>query len=88
MGFVSRVFPFGFRRRPGLVATPRVRFEAIAVGSFLTMPMSREPSMDEVKSWLTSDEFSNVTGSDGANAIARLRGRIDFVRDKLLGDQT
>ena len=88
MGFVSRVFPFGFRRRPGLVATPRARFEAIAVGSFLTMPMSREPSMDEVKSWLTSDEFSNVTGSDGANAIARLRGRIDFVRDKLLGDQT
>jgi hypothetical protein len=35
--------------------------------------------------WANSKEFSDVTGSDGANAVARLQGRINYVKDKLLG---
>ena len=85
--FVERVFPFGFRRNQKGKATPRARFEAIAIGSRLAMierPLLATEAVDDVLPWLTSDDFTRVTGSDGANAIARLRERTGFVRDKLL----
>jgi hypothetical protein len=81
MAFVSRVFPFGFRRKPDGEATPRTRFEAIAIGSYLAL--QQKPAISEqtpdVKSWLLSDKFSDVIGSDGANVIARLKNRLHFV---------
>ena len=87
MDFVAKVFPFGFRRAEDGIATPRARFEAIAVGTFLAM--NQNPNLDpeqiEVDTWINSKAFRDVTGSDGANAIARLQARIDFVRDRLLG---
>lgn len=86
--FVERVFPYGFRRNTKGKATPRARFEAIAVGSrhaLDTHPgLATEITSNDL-SWLTGKKFTEVTGSDGANAIARLRMRIDFVRDRLLG---
>jgi hypothetical protein len=87
MKFIERVFPYGFRRAPKGIATPRARFEAIAIGSFLALQLRPGLSSEApaVLSWLQGDDFSGVTGSDGANAIARLRGRIAFVRDRLLG---
>lgn len=86
--FVDRVFPYGFRRSPKGKATPRARFEAIAIGSRLALderPNLANADVADVTPWLTSDEFTEVTGSDGANAIARLRERTGFVRDRLLG---
>lgn len=85
---IDRVFPYGFRRRPKGTATPRARFEAIAVGSRLALderPALVENDVADVSLWLTSKEFTEVTGSDGANAIARLQERTGFVRDRLLG---
>jgi hypothetical protein len=88
MTFVHRVFPLGFRRTENGKVTPRARFEAIAIGSFLAI--KARPDLAgapvDVSPWLNEEEFRGVTGSDGANAIARLRGRINFVRDRLLGD--
>lgn len=87
--FIDRVFPYGFRRNPKGKATPRARFEAIAVGSRLALnerPSLANDNVSDVSSWLTSDDFTKVTGSDGANAIARLRERTGFVRDHLLGE--
>lgn len=87
MGFVWRTFPFGFRRAASGRATPRARFEAIAIGSFLAL--QKRPDLAsaqiEVVKWLNSSEFRSVTGSDGANAIARLTRRINYVRDHLIG---
>lgn len=86
--FIERVFPHGFRRNDKGKATPRARFEAIAVGSRLALnerPELAQEAIADVLPWLTSEEFIKVTGSDGANAIARLRERTGFVRDKLLG---
>lgn len=86
--FVERVFPYGFRRNPKGKATPRARFEAIAAGSRLALderPALVNEDVADVLPWLTSEEFTRVTGSDGANAIARLRERTGFVRDRLLG---
>ena len=87
MDFVARVFPFGFRRIPNGTATPRSRFEAIAIGSYLALQARPSLAVDavDVSQWLKGDDFSKVTGSDGANAINRLRSRIHFVRDRLLG---
>lgn len=86
--FIERVFPHGFRRNANGKATPRARFEAIAVGSRLALierPALAQGAIPDVLPWLTSDDFTRVTGSDGANAIARLRERTGFVRDELLG---
>lgn len=88
IAFIDRVFPYGFRRNPKGKATPRARFEAIAVGSRLALDEHRnltDGNVADVTGWLTSDDFMKVTGSDGANAIARLRERTGFVRDRLLG---
>ncbi len=87
--FVARAFPYGFRRTPKGNFTPRTRFEAIAIGSDLALRERKElltvpPHELGVQSWLESQEFKLVTSSDGANAIARLRDRIDFVRSRLL----
>lgn len=87
VAFVDRVFPHGFRRKAHGKATPRARFEAIAVGSRLALDDSKElkeREVGDVLAWLDSEEFLRVTGSDGANAIARLRERTGFVRDRLL----
>lgn len=88
INFIARVFPYGFRRNPSGKATPRARFEAIAVGSRLALDERPNLITEEVAGvaqWLTSPEFTKVTGSDGANAIARLQERTGFVRDHLLG---
>lgn len=89
MRFIDRVFPYGFRRNQRGNATPRARFEAIAIGS--RGALARRPELIStskedlnVQSWLDSPEFIRVTGSDGANAIARLRGRMSYVEEKLL----
>lgn len=86
--FIARVFPYGFRRNPKGKATFRARFEAIAVGSRLALderPDLANDNVADVTPWLADEEFITVTGSDGANAIARLRERTRFVRDRLLG---
>ncbi|GGG99420.1 DUF262 domain-containing protein [Silvibacterium dinghuense] len=87
MKFVSEIFPYGFRRTRDGVATPRARFEAIAIGTFLALKENPALTANQISvaQWLDSDEFREVTGSDGANAIARLERRIGFVRDRLLG---
>jgi hypothetical protein len=88
MAFISQVFPYGFRRKAGGKATPRARFEAIAVGSQLARNQNAAlapAQVPDVAGWLNGQEFGVVTGSDGANAIARLRERTEFVKNKLLG---
>jgi hypothetical protein len=40
---------------------------------------------NQIAEWLQSNEFSSITGADGANAIKRLAGRIEYVKNKLLG---
>ncbi len=86
--FVNQVFPHGFRKTATANATPRARFEAIAIGSYLAI--KENPNLDHkdnfsVETWLTKQPFVEVTGSDGANSIARLKDRLYFVKNKLLG---
>jgi len=86
MGFVQRVFPYGFRRTANGTATPRARFEAIAIGTYLALQQRADLRglTPDVTAWLNADDFRAVTGSDGANAIRRLQDRLHFVRDRLV----
>jgi hypothetical protein len=88
MQFVQQNFVFGFRRVPKGKITPRARFEAIALGSYFAL--QQRPSITnkplQVQDWLHSEEFNDIVGSDGANVTSKLKGRINFVREKLLKD--
>lgn len=86
VAFVRDVFPWGFRRSATGKATPRARFEAISIGSYLAIKQNLQlrTTLPNVQGWISAKEFSDITGSDGANAITRLKGRMNFVRDRLL----
>jgi hypothetical protein len=86
LAFVEKHFPAGFAKTSSARSTPRVRFEAIAVGSARALQENPHlaPTSEEIKSWLDSQEFKKLTTSDAANNRARVLGRIDFVRKKLL----
>jgi hypothetical protein len=88
MAFIRRVFPNGFRRAGKGITTPHARFEAIAVGSYLAIQQRPELASQQidVSDWLNGDGFREVTGSDGANVMKKLKNRLYFVRDRLLGD--
>jgi hypothetical protein len=87
MNFIAKTFPHGFRRTEKGEATPRARFEALAIGSFLALRenarLRQRPP--DVSGWINGKQFSDIAGGDGANAIARLRNRMNFVRDRLIG---
>ena len=86
IAFVKKIFPNGFRRTSKGIETPRARFEAIGIGSYLALQerpdIATQPP--DVTKWIDTKEFKMIVGSDGANAIKRLRDRIDFVRSRLL----
>jgi len=84
LAFVKRTFPTGFSKAVGHVRTPRIRYEAIAVGSALALRI--KPTL-KVKSiaWLDSDDFKELTTSDASNSRPKVVKRIEYVRDKLLG---
>lgn len=81
--FVERHFPFGFAKSDNARSTPRVRFEAIAVG--VNLALRKKPNLvPGSMKWLESDEFKEHTTTHASNSAPRLQGRIEFVRDKLL----
>jgi hypothetical protein len=85
--FVKRVFPNGFSKISNPNSTPRARYEAIAIGSYLAMverPELAKAAVPDVKPWLESKEFSEVTTSDAANVRSKLQNRIEFVKNALL----
>jgi len=86
MAEVNRIFPHGFRRKANGNATPRTRFEALALGTYFALqerPALAQQAIDPAP-WLEAGEFTDVIGSDGANAVARLRSRMNYVKDKLV----
>jgi hypothetical protein len=84
MRFAKKYFPHGFKKTKGSKTTPRVRFEALAVG--VALALNEEPSLDpgDISEWLYSDEFKSLTTGDASNSKPRVINRIEYVRDKLL----
>jgi uncharacterized protein with ParB-like and HNH nuclease domain len=83
--FVERHFPYGFAKSATSKATPRVRFEAIAVGVNLALRHQPDLTPPPVTKWLETEKFLVHTTTHASNSAPRLKGRIEFVRDHLLG---
>ncbi|MFQ2478961.1 DUF262 domain-containing protein [Aeromonas caviae] len=84
--FVENTFEFGFAKAATNKTTPRVRFEAIAIGTYFAL--SEKPDLhltkEQANEILESEGFKAVTRSDAANVIKHLKGRIDFIKNALL----
>ena len=84
--FVSRHFPNGFAKGPNAKTTPRVRFEAISVGVHLAL--KRRPDLvPQSVAWQDSEEFRQHTTTHASNSGPKLRARVEYVRNELLGRQ-
>jgi len=82
--FVRKHFASGFAK-PGTKQVPRVRFEAISVGVMLALRENSSLTVDSVDKWLASNRFNELTTTDASNNPNRLKDRVEFVRDCLLG---
>lgn len=84
MKFVEKYFPAGFAKTTTSKSTPRVRFEAISVG--VALALREQPDLVPVDmKWLGSKEFEKHTTTHASNSGPKLRGRIEFVKNSLLG---
>ena len=83
--FVDTYFPGkGFRRR-NFKTAKRVRFEAIAVGVVLALRSNPALLPPDTEEWSEGDEFRELTTSDSSNSKPRVKQRIEYVRNHLLG---
>jgi hypothetical protein len=86
LDFIERYFPFGFRKQANANSTPRVRFEAIAVGAHLALQQNPNLVPESLR-WLESEEFREYTTSHGSNNKGRIKQRVEFVRNCLLNQE-
>lgn len=84
MEFAKTYFPFGFSKTPGAKSTPRVRFEALAVGIALAISQSPDLEPTNISDWLFSEDFKRLTTGDASNSRPRVIERIEFVTKKLM----
>jgi len=84
LDFVESSFEGGFAKSLTATSTPRVRFEAIAIGSNLALREKPDVTGVSGKILTESKKFSILTTSHGSNSGPRLRARIEFVKDFIL----
>lgn len=84
LDFIGKNFEFGFAKTQNASTTPRVRFEALSVGVALALRESPDLVVDNIN-WINSDKFKQLTTSDASNNQNKLTGRIEYVRNMLLG---
>jgi hypothetical protein len=83
LAFIEKYSPNGFRKGPGHTRTPRIRFEAMAVGTALAL-REKPDLVPRSMRWVDSPEFFLLTTSDSSNSRPKVVNRIEFVRDSLL----
>jgi hypothetical protein len=84
MAFIATHYPLAFYRTDKAAVLPRVRFEAVAVGTCLALRENPKLKVGDT-SWLRGEDINKLVRTDASNSGPRLRTRIEFVRDKLLG---
>lgn len=82
--YIITHLPNGIKKSSSSNTIPRVRFEAITVGTNLALKENTTLTAN-YHDWIDSEEFRKHTTSDAANNKSKLVGRIEFVRDCLLG---
>jgi len=84
---VPLLFPNGFRKSSTANTVPRVRFEAIGVGTALAIREigTINTTADRVTDRMEKQGFDSIVVSDGANVRSKLEGRIGLVLSILTG---
>jgi hypothetical protein len=82
--FVRDNFPNGFKKAATHNRTSRIRFEALSVGVALALRQHPQTKMTDA-GWLSSPELRRLTTSDASNSRAKVKQRIEYVRDRVLG---
>lgn len=85
--FVRDNFPLGFKRKQNDNNIPRVRFEAILVGSALALRTNMNIFPEKIEQWIESDDFKFLTKSDASNNRDKVRDRFEYVKAMLLGEK-
>jgi len=84
LNFVDTHMPLAFTKGKTSNKTPRVRFDAIAVG--VNLALRENPGLTPASvSWLKSPRFAELITGGGQNAPKAIKGRIEYVHDSLLG---
>ncbi|PKH79988.1 DUF262 domain-containing protein [Psychrobacter sp. 4Bb] len=85
--FVQKYFPNGFRKSATSKSVSRIRFEAMSVGTSLAL--SEDSSISPTDNyWAYEDpDFLAMIRSDASNSRPKIKKRIEFVKNKLLGDE-
>lgn len=80
--FVKNAFPLGFKKSERANTVPRVRFEAIAIGSALALRDNPQLNVNQevIAKKMARFNFDRLVVSDGANVRSKLEGRIDLVK--------
>lgn len=82
--YVEKNFSYGFAKTLNAKSTPRVRFEAIAIGVNLALQENTDlPDRDT--SFTQGKDFLAQTTTHASNSGPRLKARVEFVKNKLLG---
>lgn len=85
LAVVEKSFPNGgFAKSPRHTTTPRVRFDAIAVGTALALKENSQLKQADTSSWIDSSEFTELTTSGSSNVKSKVMKRIDYVKLKML----
>lgn len=90
LDFVKKYFPYGFRKSKEARSTSRTFFESIALGTYFAIQENGGVTglaTDEIKNWFNSEEYRKIVSSDAANNTSKLKARIFFVKNRLLGNQ-
>lgn len=90
LDFVKQYFPYGFRKSKEARSTSRTFFESIALGTYFAIQENGGLTgldTDEIKNWFDSEEYRKIVSSDAANNTSKLKARIFFVKNRLLGNQ-
>jgi hypothetical protein len=80
--YLVKSFPGGIKTRKG--QTPVNLFEAISVGAALALDKSHELAVSEKLDWIESENLKKLT-TGATNSRSRVRGRIEFCRDRFIG---
>lgn len=85
--FVSQYFSNAFRKSQGATSISRIRFEATAVG--VSLALAENPDLINAEfidtSWAYEDPFVNMIRADASNSKPKVKARIEYVKNKLLG---
>ncbi|GMM14864.1 hypothetical protein LABF186_19830 [Lactobacillus amylovorus subsp. animalium] len=84
--FIDDFYPKDIFHNNGIHMTPRVRFEAISVGTNLAL--KKDPKLkirkEDVLNMVQTSEFKEYTTSDASNSRPKIIKRIEFVENYLL----